>query len=776
MSKWSRRVLIAAPLLAIAGAIGAPFLSADVFKEQIRLNLERVLHRKVEVQGEARFRLYPSPGVSMSRVMIHELPEFGVEPIAYLDYPDSSLDVSLSLLPLLLGRVNVTGVRLIAPSLNITKAADGGWTFQPLLEQAMGFDLDALEVRGGRLNIKIGNVKSVFYLADTDLRIEVDSGNRNRYGLTIEGDPARTDRTVSSFGRLTGRGMLTLGRGGAESRIDLNLSIGRTPISEIVMALEGRSTGLGGFVTSQAKLSGPLSAVEIEGRLELNEAERFVWLLPRSTSWRGLSYTGRLDWPGQEMRLATRATEAGAGPVSLRMRATDLFQQPHWAALLGIHQAPLASARALAAELGISLPSETPVDGSLSGVLGYSSRHGTRGQLAIAEAAVTVPQLPPAQLATARVLVDNGRWSVPSAEIRFSEREAVTVEMAGDAGSGARKVSVASAGMAVERSRQLWKFLAGGVDPPFFDRCGQGQWSGSIRFEQDAQGAGGWVGDMRVTGSVCTVDGVAEPGVVESAQLSFRGAALQARRVLVRFGNVSVSGDVDHDPRARRHTRLRLTAGEVPVAEIERLLLPSLRRERGFLSNTLGRRTPLPEWLSQRRVDARIRIAAVTAGEQRAEGLEARVAWDGTVLDVPLCNAVLLGGAVTGNFRVSIADPEPAYRGHFEFADLSFRDGKLGAAADWEAKGVGGARLLGSLQAQGRFSVQGNPLLVGAEPPVESAAGAFSLAGVRFQFTGLQVASGGESWQGHGSAAADGRVQMDLSSGGRQTKANGRLW
>ena len=50
MSKWSRRVLIAAPLLAIAGAIGAPFLSADVFKEQIRVNLERVLHRYIESQ------------------------------------------------------------------------------------------------------------------------------------------------------------------------------------------------------------------------------------------------------------------------------------------------------------------------------------------------------------------------------------------------------------------------------------------------------------------------------------------------------------------------------------------------------------------------------------------------------------------------------------------------------------------------------------------------------------------------------------------------------
>src|SRR5262249_54675176 len=135
VGKWTRRVLITAPILVVSGIIGAPYLSADIFKEQIRLHLERVLHRRVEVQGEARFRLYPSPGVSLERVLIHELPELGVEPIAYLNYPESSLDVSLAPLSLLLGRAKVTGVQLIAPSLNISKAADGRWNFQSLLGQ-----------------------------------------------------------------------------------------------------------------------------------------------------------------------------------------------------------------------------------------------------------------------------------------------------------------------------------------------------------------------------------------------------------------------------------------------------------------------------------------------------------------------------------------------------------------------------------------------------------------------------------------------------------------
>ncbi len=786
MSKWPRRLLVSAPIVVLAGAIGAPYLSAEHFKEQVRVNIEKLLRRKVEVQGEARFQLYPRPGVSLRRVLIHELPALGVEPIAYLDYPESSLDVSLSLLPLLLGRVKVTGVRLIAPSVNLTKSPDGGWTFQTLLNQTLGtasadgFDLDALEVRGGRLNIKIGNVKSVFYLADTDLRIEADPTSRSRYGITLEGDPARTDRTVSSFGRVSGRGMLTLGRGGEESRIELNLSIARTPISELVMALEGRSAGLGGFVASQARLSGPLSAVLIEGRLDLNEAERFGWLLPRGASAHGLGYIGRLDWLGQELRLSTRAAEPGVDPVSLRMRATDLFQQPHWAALLGISGAPLSSARALAGDLAIRVPSTLPLEGSLSGVLGYSSRYGTKGQLAVSDAAVPIPSLPPVKVATARFFVDKHRWAVPATELIFSERESLTVETGGDAASGAKQLTVASAGMPVEQSRQLWKFLAAGGDPPFFDRCRAGQWSGSIKYDQDAQGAGVWTGDVRVAGAVCVLDGVAEPAVVDSAQLSIRGPLMLARRIAARVAGLPVTGEVDHDPRLRRHTRLRLTAGEVSAAEIERMLLPALKRERGFLSRTLGRPVALPEWMNQRRLDGQVHLGALTLADQRLEGVDACIAWDGPTIDVTRFHAAFAGGVATGSMRVSLADDGPFYRGHLDLAEIVVRESRIDAGADWESRGVGTSGLLTALQAQGRFSAKGNPLLA-AETVWESALGMFSFTGSRLQFSNLHLtAVGGVAWQGQGSAGLDGKLQLELTGGpesaARQLRSAGRFW
>lgn len=782
MGKWGKRLVVALPLLALAGAAGAPYLSADMYRDQVRESLERMLGRRVDLQGEARFQLYPRPGISLTRVVIHEVPDLGIEPVAYLDYPDSELDVSLAPLSLLTGKVKVTGVRLVSPSLNLTKLADGSWSFQRLLDRAVGegraagFELEAIEVRGGRLNFKIGDVKSVFYLADADLRVEADPSNRNRYGIVIEGDPARTDRTSSSFGRLTGRGMLTLGRGGEESRIDLSLAIARTPIAEIVTALQGRSIGLGGFVASQARLNGPLSAVAIDGRLDLNEAERFGWLVPRLAAGRGLPFKGLLDWPGQEFRLNT----AAPAPVSMRMRAFHLFSEPRWAMLWAIADAPLGSMRALAGELGISLPSEAPLEGNFAGVLGYSSTHGPKGQMQIANASVAVPDLPATKLAEARVIVDNHRWQVPATEIRFSEREAVTVELAGDSSRASREMAIASAGFDVERSRRLWQFLAGGGDPPFFDRCRQGNWAGSVRYAQpDASSPGAWSGDLRATGAVCAVDGVADPARVDAAQINVMGAAMTARRINARVGKLVLTGDADYDPGRRRPLRLRLSvAGESQAAEVERLLAPALRRERGFISRTFGSsRVALPEWLASRRLDAVLQFAALAAGEVRVEGVSARLSWDGAAIDVPDFNATLgRGGTAKGSMKVSLAGAAPEYRGRLIVANAALREGRIDGEGEWETAGTGGVQWLGAMKAKGAFQARGN-VLAAAEPPLDALAGEFVLAPpARLQLTALQATYEETGWQGEGGAASDGRVVFDLTAGTRALKASGKLW
>src|SRR2546422_897155 len=83
-------------LVVVAGGIVAPYLSADRYAERIRSGLESALGRRVEFR-DVRFNLFTGPGFAVSKVVIHEDPAFGLEPLAYVD----SLEARPRLLPLI---------------------------------------------------------------------------------------------------------------------------------------------------------------------------------------------------------------------------------------------------------------------------------------------------------------------------------------------------------------------------------------------------------------------------------------------------------------------------------------------------------------------------------------------------------------------------------------------------------------------------------------------------------------------------------------------------
>src|SRR5690242_13648526 len=94
------RSLTGGVLLLAALAAVAPQFNADAFRPRIQDSLERALGRKVQM-GEVRFSLLTGPAFSVDRVVIHDHPAIGVEPLAYVN----TLTARLSLWSLLRGRV-----------------------------------------------------------------------------------------------------------------------------------------------------------------------------------------------------------------------------------------------------------------------------------------------------------------------------------------------------------------------------------------------------------------------------------------------------------------------------------------------------------------------------------------------------------------------------------------------------------------------------------------------------------------------------------------------
>src|SRR5690242_7134540 len=121
----------AAALLLVVAAVAAPHLGADAFRPRIRYKLERALGRKVDILGRIRFTLFTTPGFSVERVVIHDSPGIGVEPLAYV----TVLTARIGLWSILRGRLDFSSVELDDASINLVKAYSGHWNFESLINR-----------------------------------------------------------------------------------------------------------------------------------------------------------------------------------------------------------------------------------------------------------------------------------------------------------------------------------------------------------------------------------------------------------------------------------------------------------------------------------------------------------------------------------------------------------------------------------------------------------------------------------------------------------------
>src|SRR5215471_15545543 len=74
-------------VLLVAG-LAAPVITIDQYARRLQASLQQSLGRRVELQ-DVHFSLFKGPGFSIGRVVIHEDPSIGIEPVAYIEDPGS---------------------------------------------------------------------------------------------------------------------------------------------------------------------------------------------------------------------------------------------------------------------------------------------------------------------------------------------------------------------------------------------------------------------------------------------------------------------------------------------------------------------------------------------------------------------------------------------------------------------------------------------------------------------------------------------------------------
>jgi len=760
---------------AAIAALLAPWVRADRYRGRIEKALEEALGRKVDITGPVRFQLWPGPGFSAQNVVIHDDPAMGAEPLAYV----GTLSLSVRPSALWRRRLEVATLRLGEPSVNLVKSGPRGWNFPWLLERAFrnparGSDsVPAIHVRSGRLNFKFGDTKSVFYLAQADLDINPDVRAR-AVRIRFAGLMARTDRPPFGAGRLSGRGRLLVVPE-QESQLDLNLHLERSAIAEILVLLQGRSLGLGGFLSSTARLEGPLSNLAIRGNLHLAEVSRGI--LPFGPERGSIDYGGRLEVSAQNLLLESRPGPGATVPAWIRFRLSSYLTEPRWAIGVTVRRLPVDSLPALARQLGASLPAGMVLKGSASGAMSWSSAAGPQGQFQVENGEVGWTEADTASIRfpAARILLLRDRLRMPPTEFRMSETEGLRLEL--NAGPSVERLDLRlhCEALSIGRFLDVWNRLGIGPPPALLAALASGRFEGSLRLNKTEAAEGTWEGSGLVRDATWELPGFSSPLRLVAAGVVL-GSGGSVRFLTARAEEIAFGGEYRFVGKGPRPHRLLLRAERADASRLGDLFAPVLRRRRGFLARTLRLSPPpAPGWLRNRRVEGRLEIAHLEAGGLQLDSVQTAFYWHGTHLELAGFRAVWRGAAVEGRLTAELGGATLSARGRFAIGGMDWNGGSLSLDAGFAAQG---AELMrpASLLVEGAFS--GKSLDLGGQS-WERASGCFELAlergTARERLTCAELRRGEVIYYGYTTEAEGGRAELLLFRDGEELLLGGPL-
>jgi hypothetical protein len=763
---------LAGALLALLLMVGiaAPYLGAGRYGERLRGSLERALGRRVEFLGPVRFSLFKGSGFSVENVVIHEDPSIGIEPMAYMD----RIDVTPGFWSLAGGQFVIASIRLEGASINLAKSGPasewGRWNFASLVNPSVLRAAPAIHVRNSsfrdsRINFKFGDVKSVFYLTQTDLDVSPPASPGSGWRVSGSAKLARTDRSAQGLGSVTVKGRWYV----APERVDLDVELDRTGLGEITALMRGQTGSIHGTISARVHLGGPIDNIGILGRLNIEDVHRWDLLPGNGQAW-PLDIRGRLNLVAQQLELQSNSPGNAPLPLWVRFRVNNYLSQPRWAVTVNWNQFPVAPLMELARHMGAQFPPKLKLSGSMDGAIGYSGQGSFQGELAFHDTALTIPDSPPVRFEQAHMVVDHGHVRLSPAVVRTADQDQAQVEADYAMDGETLDLSISAEAMKVASLRAQVALAA----VPWLEQVRSGQWSGQLHYRLAAIKAG-WTGRLQIGDAQIAVPGLADPIEIASARAQIDGARLVLDRLQAQAGKVAFTGEYRYEPGAARPHRLRLRAEEVDAADLEAEFMPTLSRNTSLIARALGR-APVPAWLAGRAVEGTLQIDDLLLAGCHLENVRARLLWDVARVEFDGIQAKLDRAAITGKLAVNLRTARPSYKLTAKVKGLDWQAGKLDADGTLETSGTG-SQLLANLRSEGNFT--GAALDFGTLDAWRSISGSYNLAwletGPRLRLTGLNLRTEDETYTGRGATQDDGRLVILLTSGAKEMRMSGTL-
>ncbi|HTA44744.1 MAG TPA: hypothetical protein VK789_19990 [Bryobacteraceae bacterium] len=766
MKRW----IFVAVVVLFAAALYVPRISAGSYRERAHAALEMTLHRKVKI-GKVQFRLLPTPGLTISDVEIGEDPAVGSEPVAYV----TTLVAVPRLKALFGGPLEFASVDLEETSLNLTRVDSPStgvrWNFASLLEPRLLAAFPSIHMRGGRINFKFEDTKSLFYLLNTDVDLWPPDSAKGPWTLRIHAEPARTDRPARGFGSFVARGQWLP----TDGSTTLDVKLEQSELGDMLTLFNGHETGINGHILGDAHLAGPLNRIGVAGRMTISNLHGWSQSPPGGGEWR-FSVGGAINMPGQVIDLNASTKLAGTqAPLQIHYRVADYLGRPRWGVSANLNRFPLAPIPEIARNLGFPIPADFKFDGTADGAVGYSVPEGSPrmdGALNVSNSTLSVAGAPPLRLPNAELRFAGTSIRLEATEIRNDRNESAAIQGDWDIASQTFNAELSSYGMEIASLRR--QISVAGI--PLLSQVTSGTWKGDLHYSPAADEPGGWSGTISLADADLPFEAFAAPVHVVSADAMIDGAGLVMKHVNLTVGDVEAQGEYRYDSTATHPHRFRISVAPASGAALEKILMPTLRRG-NFLTYAFNfGRVPEPDWLRNIRADGTIQTSALELGGAQFSKVRARVIWEGTKVEFAGLQGVFDDAAFTGGATVRLAGRQPAYQVQGKLSGLSWRDGTIDAEGLLATSGTG-RNLFANMTAQGTF--EGREIDLAALDSYDSVAGSFDWAwdarNPKLKLTQLVMKTGADTFLGTGEMGDNGQLVIRISDGTRHIQAAGAI-
>ncbi|MBV8569831.1 MAG: hypothetical protein JO319_04405 [Acidobacteriaceae bacterium] len=767
---WLRGALLVIGAVVLAGC-AAPFVNAARFAGSIQHALESSLGRKVEFE-KVHFTLFSGPGFSLERVTIGEDPRYGLEPFAFVPV----LQARVRLDRLLFGEIRLSGLRLVDPSLNFVRGRDGTWNVVELVTRLTAprhapLNLfPTFEVSDGRLDFKLGNRKTTLYIADSDLTVY--PARSGKVYVEFSGSPARTDRAGNGFGHFRASLNWALSQGSGPGKLAGDVTLDPSNLSELATLFQGHDLGVHGTVGSTAHIEGPLDRLTIGGELRLEDVHRWDLLPSSGENWR-IRYQGDADLRAQHLAFTTVPSPGSQAPapVTVQVRANNFLARSDWSVFAQLNRAPLADLLPLAKRMGLTIPQEARLEGTLEGVIGFSSSSGLQGGVGISNAAASLPGIPPLRSAEAHATIsgDHMHFDPALIETEFGG----TLEASGDYYLTNPNVD-ALLTVTDFPVRELRRTFNEWFEPAAaFSALSEGELSGRFEYSHalaapDSGSPASWSGEFQFTNATLLMPGLAVPLAHAQGSVLFDPATFSLERMSAKLGDETIRATYHYNAAARHPERIHLELAQTSLEQVQAAMDPTLEPQGLLARFRLGRR-PVPSWLAARNLEGDILIDRFSINEVNLGSLSSRFLWQGTNIRFASLQVNLPEGLIRAQGNVNLSSYVPRLRLETSVAGFPWGGGILNAAGDLATSGLG-AESIRNLRASGTFD--GRDLELGTNNTFDRVSGAYEFSFAQgwpnLRLSNVEAVQEDSSLTGRAASNAEGKLLIDLDGAGRQ--------